>query len=148
MHSHTHPSPGVGVAEFGMRLDVSLGRRSENEEMIIEIEKILKEKYAIDSADVRWEPDPPDFGWQEELDQEELDYLQYELCAFESMDISACRAVPKIFWNEPVYPRPCCLRRLLPSPFASTCRVMNPTIVQLRLGVCFLSVWTRLSTNE
>ena len=68
--------------EFGKRLDMSLARRSENEEMIKEIEKLLDEKRAIDSADViakkkvRWEPDPPDFG-----EQEELDYFEYELGA-------------------------------------------------------------------
>ena len=38
--------------EFGKRLDMSLARRSENEEMIRELEKELKEKCAIDSADV------------------------------------------------------------------------------------------------
>ena len=38
--------------EFGKRLDMSLARRSENKEMIKEIEKILEEKCAIDSADV------------------------------------------------------------------------------------------------
>ena len=59
--------------EFGKRLDMSLARRSENEEMIKEIEKILKDKCAIDSA--------PVFGEPEELDQEELDYFQYELGA-------------------------------------------------------------------
>ena len=48
--------------EFGQRLHTSLARRSENEEIIKEIEKILKEKCAIDGA--------PDYGEQEELDQE------------------------------------------------------------------------------
>ena len=72
--------------EFGKRLDLSLARRSENEGMIKQIETMLKEKTAIEIADVtekkvRWHPDPPDFGEQEELDQEELDYLQYELGA-------------------------------------------------------------------
>ena len=61
--------------EFGKRLDMSLARLSENEEMIKEIEKILKGKCAIDGA--------PDNGEQEELDQEELDYFQYELGAGE-----------------------------------------------------------------
>ena len=58
---------------FGKRLDMSLARRSENEEMIKEIEKLLKEKRAIDGA--------PNYGEQEEFDQKELDYFQYELGA-------------------------------------------------------------------
>ena len=75
----------------GKRLDMSLSRRLENEEMIKEIGKLLEEKHAIDSTDViatkvRWEPDPPDFGEQEELDQEELDYLQYEFGADEEYE--------------------------------------------------------------
>ena len=49
--------------EFGRRLDMNLARRSENEEMIKEIENLLKEKGAFDGA--------PDFG-----EQEELDYFQ------------------------------------------------------------------------
>ena len=44
------------LGEFGKRLDMSLARRSENEEMIKEIEKTLKEKCAIDGA--------PDYGEQ------------------------------------------------------------------------------------
>ena len=77
--------------EIGKRLDMSLARRLENEEMIKEIGKLLEEKHAIDSTDViatkvRWEPDPPDFGEQEELDQEELDYLQYEFGADEEYE--------------------------------------------------------------
>ena len=73
--------------EFGKRLDMSLARRSENEEMIRELEKELKEKCAIDSADVssqkkiRWELDPLDFGRQEELDQLRYDLLMEELGA-------------------------------------------------------------------
>ena len=59
--------------EFGKRLDMSLARRSENEEMLKEIEKLLEEKSAIDGA--------PDYGEQEEFDQEELDYFQYEFGA-------------------------------------------------------------------
>ena len=66
--------------DFGKRLDVSLARRSENETAIKELEQMLKEQRAVNSAGansekVRWEPDPPDFEEQEELDQEELDYL-------------------------------------------------------------------------
>ena len=49
--------------EFGKRLDMSLARRSENEETIKEIEKILEEKCAIGGV--------PDYGEQEEFDQEE-----------------------------------------------------------------------------
>ena len=88
--------------EFGKRLDMSLARLSENEEMMKEIEKLLEEKRAINSADViakqkvRWEPDPPDFGEQEELDLEELDYLQYEFGADGEY--------------EYFLPRPCCLK--------------------------------------
>ena len=69
--------------EFGKRLDRSLARRSENEEMIKEIGKLLEENRAIVFAKrkVRWELDAPDFDEQEELDQEELDYLQYEFGA-------------------------------------------------------------------
>ena len=53
--------------EFGKRLDMSLARLPENEEMIRELEKELKEKCAIDSADVsskkkvRWESGPSRF---------------------------------------------------------------------------------------
>ena len=57
--------------DFGKRLDMSLARRSENEEVIEEIEKLLEEKSAIDGA--------RDCGEQEEFDQEELDYFQSEL---------------------------------------------------------------------
>ena len=39
------------VEEFGKRLDLSLKRLSENEEMIKEIGKLLEEKRAIDRAD-------------------------------------------------------------------------------------------------
>ena len=38
--------------EFGKRVDVSLVRRSEHEELIKEIETTLKDECAIDSADV------------------------------------------------------------------------------------------------
>ena len=73
--------------EFGKRRDMSLARRSENEEMIREIEKTVKEKMCSRRCGfdchkkVRWEPDPLDFGKQEDLDQEELNCLQYELGA-------------------------------------------------------------------
>ena len=35
----------------------------------------------MQKKEVRWEPDFPFFGEEEELDQEELDYLQYEFGA-------------------------------------------------------------------
>ena len=49
--------------DFGKRLDVSLARRSENEAAIKELEQMLKEQRAVNSAGanskkVRWEPDP------------------------------------------------------------------------------------------
>ena len=58
------------LEEFDKRLEMSLARRSENDEMIKEIGKLLEEKRAM------WEPDPPDFE-QEGFDQEDLDYLRY-----------------------------------------------------------------------
>ena len=62
--------------EFDKRLEMSLARRSENDEMIKEIGKLLEEKRAM------WEPDPPDFE-QEGFDQKDLDYLRYEFGAEE-----------------------------------------------------------------
>ena len=65
------------LEEFDNRLEMSLARRAENDEMIKEIGILLEEQ-----KPAMWELDPPDFE-QEEFDQEDLDYLRYEFEAEE-----------------------------------------------------------------
>ena len=84
--------------EFCKRLDMSLARRSENEAMIRELEKELKEKCAIDSADVSSKKKCggsrtlPILGGRRSFDT---------ICSWrssvlmESMDSSVCRAGAK-----------------------------------------------------
>ena len=109
--------------EFGKRLDMSLARRSENEAMIRELEKEVKEKCAIDSADVSSKKKKYGGSRTLRILGGRRSSISFDtICSWrssvlmESMDSSVWRAGAKhLFWNEPVYPRPCCLRRLFPS---------------------------------
>ena len=65
------------LEEFDKRLEMSLARRAENDEMIKEIGILLEEKKRA-----MRKPDSPDFE-QEEWDQEDIEYLRYELEAEE-----------------------------------------------------------------
>ena len=65
------------LEDFDKRLEMSLARRAENDEMIKEIGILLEEKKRAMRKQVS-----PDFE-QEEWDQEDIEYLRYELEAEE-----------------------------------------------------------------
>ena len=87
---------------------------------------------AVSSKKVRWEPDPPGFGEQEELDQEELYYLQYDL-PLEELGADGEYGLFQILWL-----RPCVFGEDLDWPSRTVRRALPVTSHMFFLASCLL----------